>query len=386
MAGRRLVDTARLFNASKSIIQQHAKLRSQQLDVYSKTSTLAKAAKSQTDRVTLTLDAAIALSRRLSEEVPPHASAAVQRATSTQAEDKTRTDTDTYPARTSYEELQVEQDRAKRQPLPDGTIPSADGTPDDGNSGRGTFSSRTVAEPSKEPPPAANGQSKNAEGLRPVASDASTIPVPPGSSHGNEPYHPPPPPVQERPNGLDRDTFYTQPIKSKPQPPLSQTQIPKHVGDTPRGDGRLGDGQPNENVHNPVPKPGQEQTQSEQLPLRTAAPEQDHVPEGINLDVFRSPRVAKLLGGNLHKNTGYLDLKGVAKTPRSHTQNVTRNSPDISDVKTISQRKDSTSDPSSTLKKATPTEKDMQSLASELAKDTEREDLRSPEVRSARTD
>jgi len=65
MAGRRLLDAAKLWNASRSILRHHLDLRHQQFDAYTKTSTLAKAIKDQTDRVTLTAKAAIALSERL---------------------------------------------------------------------------------------------------------------------------------------------------------------------------------------------------------------------------------------------------------------------------------------------------------------------------------
>ncbi|KAL5121705.1 hypothetical protein ACEQ8H_000392 [Pleosporales sp. CAS-2024a] len=70
MAGRRLVDAAKLFTASKSISQKHVALRSTQLDAFTKTSQLAKALKNQTDRVTRTAAAAIALSKRFSEDAP----------------------------------------------------------------------------------------------------------------------------------------------------------------------------------------------------------------------------------------------------------------------------------------------------------------------------
>ena len=69
MAGRRLIDAAKLFNASRSIVKQHINLRSQQLDVYSKTSILAKTVKNQTDRVTLTAKAAVAaLTQAIAQE------------------------------------------------------------------------------------------------------------------------------------------------------------------------------------------------------------------------------------------------------------------------------------------------------------------------------
>lgn len=67
MAGRRLLDATKLLNATRKIAQQHLELRTEQLDRYNKTSTLAKAVKSQTDRVTVTAQAAIALARRLNE-------------------------------------------------------------------------------------------------------------------------------------------------------------------------------------------------------------------------------------------------------------------------------------------------------------------------------
>jgi aarF domain-containing kinase len=68
MAGRRILDAAKLVQAARSIAKQHVALRSEQLDRYSKGSTLAKQAKAQSDRVVLTLQAAAALARRLNED------------------------------------------------------------------------------------------------------------------------------------------------------------------------------------------------------------------------------------------------------------------------------------------------------------------------------
>lgn len=84
MAGRRIVDAAKLFHAAQSVAQKHIALRSSQWDAYSKTSTLAKAVKNQTDRVTLTAAAAIALSQRLGEEAPAYVRATAHRATGAQ--------------------------------------------------------------------------------------------------------------------------------------------------------------------------------------------------------------------------------------------------------------------------------------------------------------
>jgi len=67
MAGRRLLDVARLLAAGTSIGKQHLAQRSNQLKLFTQTSSLAKAVKSQTDRVTVTLRAAAELGKRLNE-------------------------------------------------------------------------------------------------------------------------------------------------------------------------------------------------------------------------------------------------------------------------------------------------------------------------------
>src|ERR1700744_864604 len=68
MAGRRILDAARLAQAARSVAKQHVALRSEQLDRYNKSSTVAKQAKYQSDRIVLTLQAAAALARRLAED------------------------------------------------------------------------------------------------------------------------------------------------------------------------------------------------------------------------------------------------------------------------------------------------------------------------------
>jgi aarF domain-containing kinase len=70
MAGKRLLDAAKLLNASGNVVKQHFELRRSQLDVYSRTSTVAKAVKNQTDRVTVTAVAAYELARRFSQTEP----------------------------------------------------------------------------------------------------------------------------------------------------------------------------------------------------------------------------------------------------------------------------------------------------------------------------
>ena len=221
MAGRRLVDAAKLFNASKAVAHKHIALRSRQLDLFTQTSSLARAVKNQTDRVTLTAAAAIALSRRVNQEVP-----AAERATTRPAEPSTdipRKETIQRPlgdsphvhegleqdhhygrsgentaARPPPEgELHVKQNEALRRSLPDGTIPSG-GVILEQEKGQDTFSQRPVSEAPKEP------LDSDGDGLEPVESTRSTIPLPgqpAGVSHAA---------VQDDvPEGINTDVFHS---------------------------------------------------------------------------------------------------------------------------------------------------------------------------------
>lgn len=70
MAGRRLLDVAALLNASRGIAQRHVALRQQQLDVFLRSSSLAKAVKTQAERYTETAKAASILAARMNEDRP----------------------------------------------------------------------------------------------------------------------------------------------------------------------------------------------------------------------------------------------------------------------------------------------------------------------------
>ena len=64
MVGRRILDGAALLKATRSVASKYIALQEHRFDTYSKTSSLAKAIKGQTDRVTLTFRAASALNQR----------------------------------------------------------------------------------------------------------------------------------------------------------------------------------------------------------------------------------------------------------------------------------------------------------------------------------
>ncbi|KAF2866635.1 ubiquinone biosynthesis protein-like protein coq-8 [Massariosphaeria phaeospora] len=405
MAGRRIVDAAKLFNASKSVAQQHIKLRSQQVDAFNKTSTLAKALKNQTDRITLTAEAAIALSKRFNEDIPAYASSAAQRATGTQTADipsketvkgqRPRADTksgleqdhhydrsgrNTQTETPSEKELNVQQKKAERRPLPDGTIPSAGVTLEDGFRGKDTFSARPVGEAPKQP----LAKQDNAEGhaengnIRPVESRASTIPLPgqpsgvsadevsaqPATqipSHTNEIQRPPKFPRTEKlEEGHDKDVFYTRSVQSKPAPSsLPRSQIPENTEDRQQSDGYVQDSQLNQDVYYSTPEPELENVQTERRTLESAVPEEDQIPEGVNTDVFRTAKAAKMFRGNPYAPKEDSDLKGAEKRPSDQIDTATELDQDTSTNTHLRSERGTT------------TEQEMQDFASQLAKDVE---------------
>ncbi|EME43342.1 hypothetical protein DOTSEDRAFT_72680 [Dothistroma septosporum NZE10] len=70
MAGKRLLDAAKLFTAGRHVANSHFAIRREQWGLYIRTSSLARAVKSQTDRVTVTVGAAIELAKRFNEDAP----------------------------------------------------------------------------------------------------------------------------------------------------------------------------------------------------------------------------------------------------------------------------------------------------------------------------
>ncbi|KAK7520924.1 ubiquinone biosynthesis protein-like protein coq-8 [Phyllosticta citriasiana] len=352
MAGRRLLDAAKLLNATRSIAKQHIALRSQQLDVFSKTSTLAKALKDQTDRVTVTARAAAALAQRFNEAAPSYTrddTSASKPQDDTVPRKSTVTGDDT-PAGTkagleqdhhygrsernaaagppSKGNLDVKQTEAGRHPLPDGTIPPSHADLRTGSEGFETYSERPTAEPPKDP--LANGA--QSESFQPRSSSESTIPTPgtrelsseearklqrefesqiparAADSEGNLTSVPTP------------DVFDSRSGKVSPElSSLPRVKVPKVAADDQDGKQHIADGgKINPDVYyssagTPEPEP---------IPSKQAVPKQDEeVPEGINLDVFHSPRVARMFGAKKPGLDRYrqLEMKFARNAPVDQT-------------------------------------------------------------------
>lgn len=352
MSGRRLLDVAALFNASRGVAQKHIALRSRQLDVYSRTSSLAKAVKSQTDRVTETAKAASFLASRLNESAPawtddveqsprPQASsnkdAPIPSSKSTEDASSSRkvkegieqdhfyeksgenTTSDAVPKN----DLEIQQEKADRYPLPDGTIP-----PKDSKINSPQIDRDIVSETPPEPPKAPVER----DGFKPASWGASTIPIPQPKSKdlgSEEARRLQRQSEQQIPSqsakastssdsdklleGHDQDVYYS---PSTDAPPvlssLPRVKIPRQTEDTQGGDEHVTDGQINSDSY----YSSKGCHPSAQIPAVEAIPEQE-TPGDANMEIFYSPRVAKLLGGKTHggRKAQDLELKGAARTP-----------------------------------------------------------------------
>lgn len=71
MSGRRLLDAFQFLNVSKNVAAKHLAIRQHQLDRYTRTSSLTKGIKDQTEGLILTAQAAAALARRVNDPSPP---------------------------------------------------------------------------------------------------------------------------------------------------------------------------------------------------------------------------------------------------------------------------------------------------------------------------
>lgn len=294
MAGRRLLDAALLFSASRAIARQHFRIRGEQLDVWSRTSTIAKAVGLRR------VNAAdlqpshppqphIVQTQRAdeAETVPRQESVEGQQDVVQPAEGLKqdhhykRSEENTANEPVHESELGVKQEKPANIPTPDGTIPPQ-GAP--------------IATPK----------------AKPVNAD-----VVPGR------------------------------LDAEPQHPSAQEQTSS----------------------TPVSAP------QEKIPSHEAVPEQDEVPEGVNTDVFHSPRVAKMLGGRTNDPRRMrmedLRMQGATGTPLQQTNmnqdtfNVRNTQADQAvHVKSMPEQPQASSQP---IQQQTPQTDSIQDLAASIA-------------------
>ena len=343
-----------LINASRGVLQKHIALRTRQVEAYNKTSTFAKAVRSQTERVTETAKAASFLTSRLNQSAPSwlvdtanpstartsNSDGKVPSKESTEAsgsllKPKEALDHDHFfeksQANSSLDEppandLKIRQEEAVRNPLSDGTIPPTDPEVGTLRADHGSDSNRPQAEPTK--------QRLGNVGLKPASSDTTSTPVPasrslsPDAARKSQQHSERQIPSKTADalgnsesdpleDGHDEDSFYrTSGYTSPALSSLPRIRIPKHPANTQIGDQHI----PRSQINSDTFYSAGGHLGAEDIPSVQAMPEQDQIVEGVDTALFHSPRIAKLLGGKPQRvNVGDLKLRGAMNTPIEKT-------------------------------------------------------------------
>ncbi|KAK0101010.1 hypothetical protein ONS95_013001 [Cadophora gregata] len=385
MAGKRLLDLAALFNASRGVAQKHVGLRSRQLEVYNRTSTLARAVRNQTDRVTETIKAASFLASRLNEDAPEWSSDTpaqasgeekIPRKESTTGPSKSHPRSgieqdhfyEKSPANSAVNEapeadLEIKQEKANRFPLLDGTIPPEDSDLNESALDHDIIHTRLKDETAKKP--------LDHDEIIPLASDASSIPIPSQESKSTPADARLPEPAQipfktadaydrsvEGPleEGHGEDSFYEKSTHTSPAvSSLPRVQLPSHASDT-QGDPHL-------------PKI---EINSDTFYGSSSFPASDNcLPVGINTDLFHSPRVARLLGGDIQGGrTGNGKQKDVISTSMSSDEIVATTGIDRNRAEAHSQQDDHSTRISVPDVQRERHDENIQKLAASIAEET----------------
>ena len=413
MTGRRLLDVAAIFKASRSVAAKHVALRQHQLDVYSKTSSLGKAIKSQTDRVTLTVKAASNLAERFTGPGPdystqagqsensPHdtlirgqdAASGVNKSSGKDHAPKT-SDQDSHAESPPYASPATKQEKAKEYPLPDApTLPEDPFVVSKRDEGPYSESPQRKSEKI----PLADRREATDEGLPLTSSGKTSSPVPilgnastasgkariPERQAGKQlPSQAPKrlPAAHSEESGLqadrDRDVFYTPSLSDEQTiSALPRVKLPKNTEDAQNSDENVPDAKLNQDVFYSSSSKSEEQT----LPQAQAVPEQDALSDGAYSELFHSPRVARILGGqpNSSKPSKGLELPGAQETTlKQNKRPQEKDQVSSSDRISAQKSQDGASDPASDIVDSRPSTRsqakgseDIRKLAADVAED-----------------
>ena len=434
MTGKRLLDAAVIIKASRGVASKHVALRKHQLDLYSKTSSIAKAVKSQTDRVTLTVRAASALTQRFNEQGPGFSTSTSSQDLPTKDEpipsqnegacgnvnlkqgelqdqffERSRDNATAEPPHNSA--LNVKQEKAQGHPLPDGFVPPQSTNTSIFTHDKEVFSELQQADPVREPLGDLPGRE---QGLRPTSSDRTSIPEPAGSQ-ATQPVDQPkisqwqaekqipslaaePPPAaaseldgREGPESEDaaisvsqeQDIFYTPPTSSgRVLSALPRVKLPRVTEDAQESDEHVPDAQINQDVYYSSTPKDQEQPVAESQ----AVPEQEQLPEEAYSEIFHSPRIAMMMRGQPGQDATpkRMQLPSDKSSPSKQSETAEEKEQVDSSMPTPTQDESQAfsaqSDTPASLASEQEAEHDVQSLAADIAKDTEDKILNAKEV------
>jgi aarF domain-containing kinase len=321
MSGKRILDAVALLSASRNIAVKHFEIRLAQADLYSKTSSIGKAIRSRTGRAAPSVYAAAqSFSNSASNasqgsqdtSIPAHES--VTDLTS-DAQENDEPMSDHHYERSSentaidpipQEELHVEQEKAKRAPLPDGTIPPNDSPINTSPGDPESFSKRPTMEVAPDP----LGTGKPHQDPKVAASRQTSIPQPTTATTGLSseqakilqrqsesqiPAHPaePPPSTDEFGVEQEQDVFYQPPGTTSPVlSALPRIRVPKVEWDVQGGDPHVTGG-----INPDVYYSGREPA------APTPVPEEEPTEEIIS-QLFNSSKVSRMLGNKGIPNSG----------------------------------------------------------------------------------
>lgn len=289
MSGRRVLDAIALLNASKNVAVRHVNIRLAQAAVYTQTSSIFKAIRTQAP--------------------PPIASAAASFSHSVAQAARTPTAKEGIQQDHFYEksaendpldpvpggDLGVEQKQAERQPLPDGTIPPRDSVFEEEVGDGETFNRRPLAASAQHP-------LEEKKDLAPSSANQSTIPEPslrkplsPREAREAQrlaedqiPAATADPPSEELMKDFEieqeHDVYYQPPGTTSPVlSALPRMRVPKIENDIQGGDSHIPEG-----INADVYYSGNKQSQG--------AESGEELTEEQLSQIFSSPKIASMLG------------------------------------------------------------------------------------------
>lgn len=321
MSGKRILDVLALLNASRKVASKHLDIRFSQAKLYGQTSSLVKALRRNGLPVLST-----AVSRFASSQTPPKPT----KEGIHQDHFYNRSEQNSSAQPPLAEDLNVEQAKATRVPLPDGTIPPED-SPIGQETGDGiSFNSRPAGETAQHPVGTKGGQD-----LQVNASRQSTIPdssldssLSPEEarklqrlSEDQIPSKTAEPPKGEENSSefgieQEQDVFYQPPNSVKPVlSALPRVRVPKTENDVQAGDSHIAPG-----INADVYYSGSKQVESE--------PTEEQLSQ-----LFHNPKHAKVLAKKTGSPPG--DVPGAKR--RFHAMRVSRQKSSNGDTESIRQ-------------------------------------------------
>lgn len=321
MSGKRILDAVALLSASRNIAAKHFEIRLSQVDLYSKTSSVGKAIRTRTERAAPSIyasaqsfsnSASHGAQRSQDKSIPAQDSVTDPNSNAPDTGEPMsdhhykRSTENTAVGPVPQEELDIEQETAKREPLPDGTIPPSE-TPINVSPGEPeSFSKKPTMEAHQDPLKTVGSQ----EGLHFSASNQSTILEPAVAatdlsseeakflqrqSESQIPAQPaePPEPTGEFGVEQEQDVFYQPPGTTSPVlSALPRIRVPKVEWDVQGGDPHVTGG-----INPDVYYSGREPA------APTPVPEEEPTDEMLS-QLFHSSKVSRVLGKKSTSSAG----------------------------------------------------------------------------------